>query len=238
MNNQELKELLHTIDILKLAAEKGKEEIKGFAWYMIIWGFYGFINIIIAMLFNKLLWGPLSLVALFFTTIPIVGIIFSLIEWGILSGIILALIKIGVSENIIIFTVIIGAIICYYISYSLAIKNGKIRKQSKSISSKIGIFWGITMAGMVILMLLIFKFVPNANGNLIYGIWGYILGVCMFISGIIAPGFYILGLIGIFGVPVSFMFSMFYGMLLYGLMALAMAIYGIIILYREKEKGA
>ncbi len=235
MDNQELKELLYTIDILKLAADKGKEEIKGFAWYMIVWGFYGFINILISMVFGKLMWGPLSFVALFLTTIPIVGIWFSLIEWGALFTIVWALLQFtGIPYGIAVSIAVIGTGVCYYISYTTAMKRGKIKRNKHIITPKIGMFWGITMGGMIILMMLIFKFIPSPSGNLIYGIWGYILGVCMFISGIIAPGFYIIGLIGIFGVPVCFMFSMVLGMAMYGLLSLSMGIYGIILLNREK----
>ena len=57
--------------------------------------------------------------------------------------------------------------------------------------------------------------------------WGYALGIALFITGIIAPYFFIIGAVAAFGIPLMCMVSLEAGMSLYGFLALLMALYGL-----------
>ncbi len=229
MKEKEVQELLSTIDVLKLLIDRGRSECKGFAWYMVVWGFYGFINILLAMFFGKLLWGPLTLPAFWLTTVPVAGWGMSTLCWGILSAVVFGLgYFANVNSGILIAITIAGAIFNYAFLYRYGILKGRLKPLPKtSVVPKIGIFWGVVMASMIVLSNLVYAKTGYANGDLIYGMWGYALGIAMFISGIIAPGFFIMGLIAAFGIPLMCIFSMEAGMALYGLVALLMALYGI-----------
>ena len=229
MEEKEVQELLSTIDVLKLLIDRGRSECKGFAWYMVVWGFYGFINILLAMFFGKLLWGPLTLPAFWLTTVPVAGWGMSTLCWGILSAVVFGLgYFANVNSGILIAITIAGAIFNYAFLYRYGILKGRLKPLPKtSVVPKIGIFWGVVMASMIVLSNLVYAKTGYANGDLIYGMWGYALGIAMFISGIIAPGFFIMGIIAAFGIPLMCVFSMEAGMALYGLVALLMALYGI-----------
>jgi len=229
VEEKEVQELLSTIDVLKLLIDRGRSECKGFAWYMVVWGFYGFINILLAMFFGKLLWGPLTLPAFWLTTVPVAGWGMSTLCWGILSAVVFGLgYFANVNSGILIAITIAGAIFNYAFLYRYGILKGRLKPLPKtSVVPKIGIFWGVVMASMIVLSNLVYAKTGYANGDLIYGMWGYALGIAMFISGIIAPGFFIMGIIAAFGIPLMCVFSMEAGMALYGLVALLMALYGI-----------
>ncbi|HDI82479.1 MAG TPA: hypothetical protein ENF18_01650 [candidate division WOR-3 bacterium] len=229
MEEKEVQELLSTIDVLKLLIDRGRDERKGFAWYMVVWGFYGFINIVIAMFLGKLLWGPLTLPAFWLTTVPVAGWGLSTLCWGILSAVVFGLGYFAhVNSGILIAIIVAGAIFNYAFLYRYGIMKGRLKPLPKtSVAPKIGIFWGVVMASMIVLSNLVYVKTGYAGGDLIYGMWGYALGIAMFISGIIAPGFFIMGLIAAFGIPLMCVFSMEAGMALYGLVALLMALYGI-----------
>ncbi len=229
MEEKKVQELLSTIDVLKLLIDRGRNERKGFAWYMVVWGFYGFINIILAMFFGKLLWGPLTLPALWLTTFPVAGWGMSTLCWGILSALVFGLGYFAhVNIGILIAITVAGAVFNYKYLYRYGLRKGILKPLPRTaLAPKIGIFWGVVMASMIVLSNLVYVKTGYAGGDLIYGMWGYALGIAMFISGIIAPGFFVIGLIAAFGIPLLCFFSMEAGMALYGLVALLMALYGI-----------
>ena len=229
---EKVQELLKTIDVLKLLSEKGKGEVKGFAWYMVVWGFYGFINILVSLLFGKLLWIPLTLPAFWLTTIPVGGWGMSTLCWGILSAIVFGLgIFTNINTGFLIGIGAFGATFNYWFLYRYAIQKKKLIPSPRtSIAPKIGVFWGIMMLGMVILVNLIYAKTGATGADVYFGMWGYAIGMAMFISGIIAPGFYIIGLVAGFGVPIVCFFSGEAGMALYGIVTLLMGIYGLILM--------
>ena len=229
MKEREIQELLDTIDVLKILLKKGADERRGFGWYMVVWGFYGFINIVVAMVFGKLLWTPLIFPALWLTTIPVAGWFLSTVCWGIFAGIVFGLAFFAHVNAWVLFSlVVVGAVFNYIFLYTQAFHKGRIKHLPKpEITPKIGMFWGLVMASMVILQQLVLGKTGYYGGDLIYGMWGYALGIALFITGIIAPYFFIIGAVAAFGIPLMCMVSLEAGMSFYGFLALLMALYGL-----------
>jgi len=149
--------------------------------------------------------------------------------WGILSALVFGLGYFAhVNIGILIAITVAGAVFNYKYLYRYGLRKGILKPLPRTaLAPKIGIFWGVVMASMIVLSNLVYTKTGYGSGDLMYGMWGYALGIAMFISGIIAPGFFIMGLIAAFGIPLLCFFSMEAGMALYGLVALLMALYGI-----------
>ena len=224
-----LQELLETVDVLRVIAMKGRSEARPFAVYMVAFGLYAAFNIFSDLLTGRAFWGPTLYIAFFGATAPIVGLLPSLILWGIagaLAGAVgLAARSMGWTLAAILLTAA-GGIIA---AYGIALRRGRLEGMPPlrtALAPKIGWAWGVIMGGMAVLTAGLGQ-APLPPGA-ITALWGYAIGIGLFISGVMFPFFFPLGLIGIFGVPLLALVAgrpdLAYGMV--GILSLAMAARG------------
>lgn len=238
--NTELQSLLETIDVLKLIALKGKGEIKEFSRYMMIWGTYAFVTVFTGAILGLNVWLLLLYPAFFLTTVPVAGWGISLVTW-IIAGIIpLAVWKITHIGWLLALMIVLTAALSYIFLYGKAAKTGRIPKVPLRlmVGPKIGWSWGILMGGMGVVFATLVRHLPeNTPWNFLsMTLWGYALGVGLFISGILAPGFFWIGILGIFGIPLASSISTTVGAWVYLGVAALMVGYSTY-LYRSAENA-
>lgn len=248
INKEEIKKLLETIDAFKILLIKGEEEKKEFSRICSIWGLvmsltFLFISLKLKFL-GKISWLYIYLLGAFLHTINVSNILISFIIWGSI-GVFLTLIF-YLTKNFFLFLILYVAltIIGFSINY---IYKGKFKKENLEIiskfplSAKVGISWGLITAGMGFLFFSLINYLSKNNLNFDYTIifillFGYITSVGIFISGIIINGFFLIGLIGIFGIPILFLINIRAGIITTILITLLTSIYGSLI-YFKKEKN-
>ncbi len=202
-----LEDVLQTLDVLKLVAMKGRGEVREFARYMTIWGAYATLNTFLTAVLGWNVWWPLLYVAFLTTTGPVVGWPLSLVTWA-LAGLIPLLVWTWTGMGwLTILCIIATAVLAYLFLYGIAVKKGRIqpRPLKVMIAPKIGWAWGILMGGMGLIFSIFVRRLPSDLpwDFLSMVLWGYALGIGLFISGILAPGFFWLGILGIFGIPLA-----------------------------------
>lgn len=237
---RQLQELLETVDILKLIAMKGSGEVKAFARYMVVWGLYAAVNIALELLFDLSLWYPLLYLAFFTTTVPVAGWGASALAWLLAAAFSYGVFALTHLGWLTVLAIGLSAALSYGFLYNLGVRKRRYRPfpLKLSVAPKIGWSWGVLMAGMAIVFFSILKFIPpDQTGRVSIILWGYALGVGLFISGAIAPGFFLLGILTIFGVPLAASISPTLGVWAYFLAALAMAGYGGFLLKRSDQTG-
>lgn len=238
MKEKEIKELLDTIDILKYIAEMGKEEVRRFSHYMIVWGLYGFINVIITLLTKAYtLWFYTLPLAFFFSTIPVSGFFISLLIWGTLTFLWWLAILYKIQLFVISLLIGLTASLGYWLSYYIGIKRGKYKPYRLKIRiiPKIGWLWGFIMFGTLYIYFLLIKILgPEIIGKMTTILFAYATGIGLFASGIIIPFFFILGILEALGVPILYYLNPYLGYSVHGIVGLLMAIYGIYITRNRK----
>ncbi len=233
MEKKEIKDVMETIDVLKMFAERGKQELRGFAIYMIVFGFYIAFNVIFNLTTKKYsLWFGTLPLAFFFSTIHVAGFLLPFILWLVVAlGFYLSLYLFKLSFLLSILILLVLSVIVFNFIYGYAYrKSGEKTQVRYPIVSKIGTLWGIIMAGMTIFYVISAYILGWENiGPLSTLYWGYATGVGFFISGLIAPFFYILGILEFILVPFIALKSLIFSYAVFGLIGLLMGIYGIVL---------
>ena len=237
MERKEVKEIMETIDVLKVLAERGKQELKGFAIYMIVFGFYTALNVSITFITNKYsLWFETLPLAFFLCTIHVSGFMISLISWSVVALVFFLcayVFKLSLLFTILILVVLSAIAFNIIYGYRYRKKEKEVRVRYPIIS-RIGIFWGIIMAGMAIFYVVSGNVAGWKNvSHLSTLYWGYATGVGFLISGFIAPFFYILGMLEFVLVPFLALKSLSLAYIAFGFLGFLMGIYGVILWKRE-----
>ncbi len=227
--HQELHELLETVDVLRLLAQRGRQEVRGFSWYMVVWGLYAALNLLAELLLNLSLWIPLLFVAFFFSTLPVAGVLSSFGIWLAVALLSYATYALSHQWVLTLAVVVLGATLGYILAYRIGIQRQRYRPLplKVALAPRIGWAWGMVMAGMSIVFWNLIQWVPSHHiGAVSLILWGYALGVGLFLSGLMHPGFFWLGLAALFGIPIATAISPEAGSWAYVLIALAMAVFG------------
>ncbi|MCS6964381.1 hypothetical protein [Thermoflexus sp.] len=227
---KELQELLDTIDVLRLIAMKGRTEARHFAGYMIAFGLYPAFNIFLDLLTGHTLWLPTLYVAFFGATAPIAGGPAALAIWGAAGALAGGIWELTRSGGWTLGTILLTVPAAIMGVYAIGLRRGRLEGMPPlrvAIAPRIGWAWGVIMGGMAVLTAGLGQ-APLPPGA-VTALWGYAIGVGLFVSGAIFPTLFPLGLIGIFGVPFLSLFAgqqdLAYGLI--GLLGLSMAGAGI-----------
>lgn len=243
MKQNELKKLMDTIDILKIITIKGAEEIAHFSVHLIIIGFYITSNVLLMLFFNYVLWIELIFAAGFSACLYYTRrnkIVLVSLFWLIAFSITLFLKLVLKNPIIIAVSLLITLIAAYFLSflmiYNKTFKNRHFVVELKnSISLKVAAVCFIIPGGAGLFFALFYKmFTTSAIAG---AFWGFILGICIFTAGIIAKGFYIIGLFGIFIIPTLYYLDNTIGISSYGILGLLIALYGILIQIKSKSES-
>ncbi len=235
----DLQSLLETIDVLKLIALKGQKEVREFSRYMMVWGSYAFLTVFTSAILGLNIWLPLLYPAFFLTTAPVAGWGISLIAWIIAGLIVLGVWNLTHIGWLLILVIVLTATLNYIFLYRNAVKKGQVKPIpfKVMVGPKIGWSWGILMGGMGLVFVTLIQHLPASTPwyFLSMTLWGYALGVGLFISGILAPGFFWIGTLGIFGIPLATSLNTTFGVYLYLVVAALMVGYSAHLYRRAKN---
>ncbi|MGB9749286.1 MAG: hypothetical protein ACPLWB_00355 [Caldisericia bacterium] len=109
-----------------------------------------------------------------------------------------------------------------------------------SVSAKVGISWAIITSGMGFVFSSLIKYFLQNNINLDYTflfilLFGFITSVGIFMGGLIITTFFIIGLIGIFGIPLLSLLNINYGVILASLVPLLTSIVSGFIYFKKES---
>ena len=227
------KEMLETLSGLKLFALRNPAERKHFAGYMTSFGLYIGFNVLCDIFLHKNLWFPTIFIAFFLATLQVTGWIFGLITWSLIGAFCYFLTKFfyGIPVRLAIFALIFTGI---FITYWYGEKKGTLKgllPLKMSLSGKVGMSWGVIMGGMHVVFLALQK--EGFSQHIATLLYGYATGVGLFISGIIAEGYFLLGIVGILGIPIFYTFNPLWSYILLGLLGWASFLYSLKLLFKK-----
>ncbi len=227
MKKDELRRILEEIDVLLLLAASGERERRLFAWQMFVWGSYVFLNMSLWLLLPELvknvpgsLWFHTLFVAFYFSTVPFVGWIRSLL-WLIAYP--LSVLAFHLFNSTVGVATTVGSItVVSVLLYGLVPKGS--RNGRMTITAYTGMIWGILFASFW----WTFALHRGAFSNEVFGLWiTYVFGAGILLSGVIFRRFFLLGLFVLFVLPLLAHFGAHYLLWGYSLSALMMAVMGI-----------
>lgn len=226
MNKREITEVLETIDILKVIAKRGREEMSHFADYMIAWGAYIFFNLLVEFLFGRGLWIETLFLPPMFAIGMQIGFVRSLLVWiwgyPIMYGTYYLTHNIALTVIVTVVFFVLATLLSYGIS---GFDTKPIRY---TLSPYIGITWGVIWASIWYILAL---FPPQNNGEILWFIYG--AGIGLFITGLLSKVFVIMGLYTLFVLPLVLKFIPHLFSLAYSLVGLGMMLVGLSIRRRN-----
>lgn len=208
MDEKALQELLETVDVLRVIAMKGRSEIRHFAFYMVAFGLYAAFNIFSDLLIGRAFWAPTLYLAFFGATAPIAGPLPALILWSVAGALAGAAALAAHSIGWILAAILLTAAGGIIAAYAIASRHGRLEGMPPlrtALAPKIGWAWGVIMGGMAVLAAGLGQ-APLPPGA-ITALWGYAIGIGLFISGVLIPFFFPLGALSAFGIPFLALFA-------------------------------
>ncbi len=203
-----LQELLETVDVLRVIAMKGRSEIRHFAFYMVAFGLYAAFNIFSDLLIGRAFWAPTLYLAFFGATAPIAGPLPALILWGIAGALAWAVARAVPSSGWILAAILLTAAGGIIAAYAIAFRRGRLEGMPPlrtALAPKVGWAWGVIMGGMALLAAGLGP--ASLPSGAVTALWGYAIGIGLFISGVLVPLFFPLGALSAFGIPFLALFA-------------------------------
>jgi hypothetical protein len=234
----EIRKVIETIDVFKLLSIKGESERAEYGRISLIWGLFSFFIFLYFGLECSFLgengWVFVIFAVAFFHTLPISTVVPSLLYWSTSSLIIYILLKVSSSLTLFYVVYILLLVVGFIFLYRLGTKRKTIKNPvpiKYSLSGQIGITWMLIFSSVsLVLNAMLVYFNKNLiafDFNFLYFlIYGYILSIAIFISGLIVNFYFILGIVGMFLVPIVGPFSAKLGYILISLLALVYGLYG------------
>ncbi|GBC84361.1 hypothetical protein HRbin11_00786 [bacterium HR11] len=229
MRDADLQALIDTVDVLRLLALRGRQEVREFTRWLVVFGVYMCVNVVVHVLWGRPYWFESLFPAFWLATVPVAGFLLPSLVWPAAAGLTYGaytwsrsgVITVGVS----VLAIALGLIAIY----GYGVWTGRYRPARPlklSIAPKVGWSWSVVMGGMALL-----QAVLRRHGGLDAGdyaaLWGYAAGLGLFISGIMAPGFFVLGVVGIWGIPLLSLWTPQGAYLMHGGLGLLMALYAL-----------
>jgi hypothetical protein len=237
MKENSMNDILKTLQYIRALTEQGKREMAHMWNYIGTFGFYVFVGSFGEVIFNKwkIWWWALP-VAFFFSTAPHLGWIKSFLTWSILTLVVFLLTKVLQEPMIFIILLFLLAFLGFSFLYGTVRKRKERRKRAFTVAPRLGIFWGILMAGTAFNF---FSMARNPQTDLFVlssHLWPFATGVGYLITGFFTTKELIyLGLLTIFGVPIVFTINPNWVMPYFGLIGLAIGILGIKLRFYEER---
>ncbi len=237
MKENDMKEILKTIEYLRALTEEGRKEMAHMWNYISTFGFYVFVCSFVGSLFNEWrVWFWALPVAFILSTGPSVGWFRSLFTWIPITGIVVALAY--VLKNPMVFVLLVVALVALGFTF-LYSKDEKRRMTRKfTLAPKIGVFWGILMGGVAVNIFALAHFYGVNQGALHAILWPFATGVGYLITGFFtSKEFAYLGIVTIFGVPIVFVVNPYWTFLLFGVIGLLIGIVGLRLKFSQAVVG-
>ncbi len=143
MKNADLRALLDTVDVLRLLTLQGRQEMREFAWWMVVFGLYPAVNVAADVLVGRPFWAESVFLAFWLATIPVAGWLLPSIVWpaaaGLAYGVYVGTRSAGPAVGAVILAITLGLMLLY----GYGVRTGRYRPNRPlklSIGTKVG--WG------------------------------------------------------------------------------------------------
>ncbi|GBD07428.1 hypothetical protein HRbin21_01253 [bacterium HR21] len=238
VSQEQLREVLETLDVLHLLLAKGRQELQELAPYLLSFGLYWLLNLGSELVFGRGWWAETLLVPFAVATFLHLRLFVTVLVWlGI--GMLVGLLRVWVKDPLVTWGMLFAGIgIAMALVYSLAVHQGRFERGKLRLGSRIGIIWGLLSAGAW-LMTIIGATQQGTSWELLTALWGYAIGSGLVISGILSPILLVIGLLGIFGIPLAALSFHSLGTVLgiSAVMAVGMSTVGFVFLLRGLRAG-
>ncbi len=241
MDRDNLRDILSEIDVLLFLAKKGKEEAKHFFYQMAVWGAYVSLNMTLGMFFHFDLWFYTLFLAFALSSISFFwerersarAIVFPMVVW--LLGYPVVFITYFTTHSIP--WTVVATILFIFAASAIVYSRTNLPSQRRTpLAAVVGSTWGVLFGSFWLIAAL--YLLPDLDRNAeIFQVWiSQMFGAGLFMSGVFHKVFFFLGLIMLFGFPVIYYFSRWWGLVTYDLVALSMALSGLV-LYLRYDRG-
>ncbi len=228
MDRREIEQLLETIDILRLLARKGSDELAHFSDYLVAWGGYIFFNMLSVQFLKRGFWGETLFIPPMLAMARRVGWMKSILIWMWGYIIMYGTYLLTHSMSLTIIATTAAFIILTVVGYMVSRKKGE-RSPTFTLSPYVGITWGVIWTSLWFLIALF----PPGDSLLQDALANYGAGIGLFITGILYRGFVLMGLYALFVLPLILKFLPGIYPTAYALIGLMMIIMG----YRIRKKN-
>ncbi len=217
MERKELDRILETLDVLKMLSAKAYEELSHLADYMIAWGGYVFVNMLLEQFLERGFWIETLFIPPMLAVFRLIGLRKAILIW--IWGYVAMYGTFFITRNVFLTTtvVILAFFVLTYLSYRVA----NLKEPPFHISPYVGITWLVIWMSMFFIMTL-FELYDKLNI-----LFTYAIGLGAFITGFLHKYFFYLGIYALFILPVVLKFAPQFFPLGYSLLGLGMLVLGV-----------
>ncbi|MEN3027399.1 MAG: hypothetical protein ABDH31_06835 [Chlorobiota bacterium] len=233
--SEEIRDVLEAVEILRLLVTRAREELRSVAPYLVSFGAYSSLNLLLMLLGYRGLWAELLLPAFALATSLKFGPFPTVFLWAAVAAAALGVQWLFRSPLVTWSTLFVGIGGVMGAIYVMGERRGKLEGQLV-FSPRIGVGWGILIAGMWLLVLSPAIQKVGTTAPEIYGaLWGYAVGMGLVITGLLSPWLLWAGVLGIVGAPLAALYFQSGEALLviFLVMAIAMIVVGVQSLSRK-----
>jgi hypothetical protein len=175
LSQQELQQLLETVDVLRLLTARGQQEMRHVAPYLIGWGLYGVLNQVLQLVLHRAFWAEGMFLAFAIATGLLFGVFPTVLYWVGAAVLGIGSLYLFAQQPALVFVVFAVAIFAaMLLSYTTAARQGRPAEMPfrVSLAQKLGVLWGALTAGSWLFVLAVSRGEPAVSGMWFSGILG------------------------------------------------------------------
>ncbi len=202
LSQQELQQLLETVDILRLLTVRGQQEMRHVAPYLIGWGLYGVLNQVLGLVLQRAFWAEGIFLAFAVATGMLFGVFPTVLYWIGAAVLGIGSLYLFAQQPMLVFVVFAIAIFAaMLLSYTTAERRGRLAGMPfrLSLAQKLGVLWGALAAGSWLFTLAVARSEPTVSGMWFWAFWAFVVGIGLVATGFLAPPLLWLGILQVLG---------------------------------------
>ena len=206
LSQQELQQLLETVDILRLLTVRGQQEMRHVAPYLIGWGLYGVLNQVLGLVLHRAFWAEGMFLAFAVATGMLFGVFPTVLYWVGAAVLGVGSLYLFAQQPVLVFVVFAVAIFAaMMLSYRTAERRGQLAEMPfrLSLAQKLGVLWGALMAGSWLFVLAVVRGEPTVSTMWLSAFWAFVVGIGLMATGFLAPPMLWLGILQVLGAAVA-----------------------------------
>ncbi|MCS7177428.1 MAG: hypothetical protein NZ960_07460 [Candidatus Kapabacteria bacterium] len=201
---EEIRDALEAVEILRLLVSRAREELRSVAPYLVAFGAYSSLNLLLMLLGYGGLWAELLLPAFALATSVKFGPFPTVFLWASVAAAALGVLWLFQNPLITWSTLFVGIGGTMGVLYLMEKRRGRLHEGRLVFSPWIGVGWGMLAAGMWLLVLSPTIQKAGTTTPELYGaLWGYAIGLGLVVTGLLSPLLLWAGVLGIVGAPLA-----------------------------------
>jgi hypothetical protein len=202
LSQQELQQLLETVDVLRLLTARGQQEMRHVAPYLIGWGLYGVLNQVLQLVLHRAFWAEGMFLAFAIATGLLFGVFPTVLYWVGAAVLGIGSLYLFAQQPALVFVVFAVAIFAaMLLSYTTAARQGRLAEMPfrVSLAQKLGVLWGALVVGSWLFVLAVARGEPAVSGMWFSAFWAFVVGIGLMATGFLAPPLLWLGILQVLG---------------------------------------